>query len=111
MRRKHFIGWKNRKPNIFETVTAHDLRHAFCCRCFEAGVHPKVVQALMGHADYAMTMNVYTHVSEQTISNESQKIVSLFDGADFTQLDMFLPKFNIMWFLGEKYMLIWLPFK
>jgi len=50
----------------------------------------------MGHADYAMTMNVYTHVSEQTISNESQKIVSLFDGADFTQLDMFLPKFNIV---------------
>ena len=87
---------KNRKPNIFETVTPHDLRHAFCCRCFESGVHPKVVQALMGHADYSVTMNVYTHVSEQTISNESQKIVSLFDNSDFTQVDMFLPKFNII---------------
>ena len=86
---------KNRKPIIFETVTPHDLRHAFCCRCFESGVHPKVVQALMGHADYAMTMNVYTHVSERTIRAESQKVISLFDEKDFTQLDVFLPKFKL----------------
>jgi len=86
----------NRKPVIFENATPHDLRHAFCCRCFEAGVHPKVVQALMGHADYSMTMNVYTHVSERMIKNESQKIVSLFDCDDFTQLNMFLPKFEVV---------------
>jgi site-specific recombinase XerD len=27
------------------------------------GVHPKVVQERLGHADIAMTMNLYSHVT------------------------------------------------
>ncbi|MBQ3038725.1 MAG: tyrosine-type recombinase/integrase [Clostridia bacterium] len=63
---------------------------------FEAGMHPKVVQALMGHSDYSTTMNIYTHVSEMMLKNESQKIKSLFDESSFTQQEYFLPNFNFM---------------
>lgn len=87
---------ENRKPKIFDEVTPHSIRHSFCSRCFEAGMHPKVVQALMGHSDYSTTMNIYTHVSEMMLKNESQKIKSLFDESSFTQHEYFLPNFNFM---------------
>lgn len=40
----------------------HDLRHTQGVLLAEAGVHPKVAQARLGHANLRMTMDVYTHV-------------------------------------------------
>jgi len=40
----------------------HALRHSYATRLFEAGVPPKTVQALMGHYDISITMDIYTHV-------------------------------------------------
>ena len=87
---------ENRKPIIFGAVPPHSIRHSFCSRCFEAGMHPKVVQALMGHSDYSTTMNIYTHVSESMLKEESQKIVSLFEGEGITQVDCTLPNLNFL---------------
>ena len=43
-------------------VNPHALRHTFATRLLEKGVHPKVVQELLGHADITLTLNTYSHV-------------------------------------------------
>jgi len=42
-------------------IRFHDLRHTAATRLFGAGVHPKAVADLLGHASIGTTMNVYTH--------------------------------------------------
>ena len=45
-------------PNI----RFHDLRHTAATLMFQQGIHPKVVQERLGHADIALTLNTYSHV-------------------------------------------------
>lgn len=45
-------------PNI----RFHDLRHSAATLLFAAGVHPKVVQEILGHTQISMTMDIYSHV-------------------------------------------------
>jgi integrase len=47
-----------RLPNI----RFHDLRHSAATLLLSLGVHPKVVQELLGHSQISMTMDVYSHV-------------------------------------------------
>jgi integrase len=43
-------------------VRIHDLRHTAATLLLVQGVHPRVVQGLLGHASIAITMNTYSHV-------------------------------------------------
>lgn len=47
------------------TVRAHELRHTYCTILYEAGVDVLSAQRLMGHADSATTMGIYTHLRDQ----------------------------------------------
>ena len=67
---------EQREPIIFKDVYPHAIRHTFCSRCFQLNMNPKVVQALMGHQHYSTTIDIYTHVMEQDISNEICKMES-----------------------------------
>ncbi len=40
----------------------HDLRHSAATLLLTMGVHPKVVQELLGHSRISMTMDLYSHV-------------------------------------------------
>jgi integrase len=40
----------------------HDLRHSIATILLSMGVHPKVVQELLGHNQISMTMDTYSHV-------------------------------------------------
>ncbi len=40
----------------------HDLRHSAATILLSMGVHPKVVQELLGHSQIGMTMDTYSHV-------------------------------------------------
>ncbi|WP_165423558.1 tyrosine-type recombinase/integrase [Ktedonosporobacter rubrisoli] len=40
----------------------HDLRHSAATILLQMGIHPKVVQELLGHSTIAMTMDVYSHL-------------------------------------------------
>ncbi len=44
-------------------IRLHDLRHTCATLMLANGEHPKVVQERLGHADIAMTMNLYSHVT------------------------------------------------
>lgn len=60
----------------FEVFSGHTFRHTFATRCFEAGIDPKVVQHYLGHASLKMTMDLYTHVTEEKSSTDIEKIVN-----------------------------------
>ena len=61
--------------NQFEVFSGHTFRHTFATRCFEAGVEAKVVQSYLGHATLKMTMDLYTHVTDDKSSLDIEKIV------------------------------------
>lgn len=65
---------ENRTPIVIEPINPHALRHSFATRCFEADMPPKTVQILLGHANIGMTMNLYTHVTEQKKVEDMQKL-------------------------------------
>ena len=46
-------------------LTMHGLRHTFATRCIEAGMRPKTLQVLLGHASVDLTMNLYVHVTPE----------------------------------------------
>lgn len=41
----------------------HDLRHTAATLALEEGIHPKIVQEMLGHSTYTLTMNTYSHVT------------------------------------------------
>ena len=61
--------------NQFEIFSGHTFRHTFATRCFENGVDAKVVQNYLGHANLKMTMDLYTHVTEEKSFTDIEKIV------------------------------------
>ena len=71
--------------NEFPFFSGHTFRHTFATRCFEAGVQPKVVQSYLGHASLKMTMDLYTHVTEEKASSDIERIVEKNNIIDITR--------------------------
>lgn len=51
---------EKRDPVLLPNISCHILRHTFATRMCELGANPKFVQAIMGHASFDLTMDVYT---------------------------------------------------
>lgn len=47
-------------------VRLHDTRHGCASLLFAAGIAPRVVMEILGHSQIAVTMNVYTHVNDDS---------------------------------------------
>jgi len=43
-------------------IRFHDLRHSSASLLLSLGIHPKVVQEMLGHSQIGMTMDIYSHV-------------------------------------------------
>lgn len=43
-------------------VRFHDLRHTCATLLLKRGVHPKIVQELLGHSSISITLGTYSHV-------------------------------------------------
>lgn len=57
----------------FAPFTLHTLRHTFATRAIECGMNPKKLQKLLGHGTLQMTMDLYCHVTEDTLFLEMEK--------------------------------------
>lgn len=53
----------------------HDLRHTCATLLLTKGVHPKVVQELLGHSSIFITLDAYSHV----LPNMQEKAVAAMD--------------------------------
>lgn len=69
---------EHREPVIMGHLYPHALRHTFATRCFEVGLPPKTVQEYLGHSSLEMTMDIYTHVSEEKKRKDMEKLNSIF---------------------------------
>ena len=63
-----------REPVVFEYFTPHCMRHTFATRCYERGVREKVVQKILGHSKLDMTLNVYTHTTDEMVGEDIKKL-------------------------------------
>jgi integrase len=60
----HNRSWKPllRRAGLPLSTRFHDLRHTCATLLLLKGVHPKLVQELLGHSSIEMTLDIYSHV-------------------------------------------------
>ena len=63
-------------------IRMHDLRHTWATLALRAGVHPKVVQERLGHANIAITMDTYSHVMPDMQESAAELVAALVDLSD-----------------------------
>ena len=51
----------------FEKFSPHTFRHTFATRAIENGMQPKTLQKILGHGSLQMTMDLYCHVTDDTL--------------------------------------------
>ncbi len=62
-----------------KNIRFHDLRHTHASLLVKLGVHPKEVSTRLGHSDIGITMNLYSHIYEETdieTANIFEKLVN-----------------------------------
>jgi len=64
------------KAKLPRSVRLHDLRHTCATLLFGKGIHPKIVQELLGHATIAITLDIYSHVLPNM---QSEAVVAMQD--------------------------------
>lgn len=57
------------------TIRFHDLRHSQASLLVKLGVHPKEISARLGHSNIGITMDLYSHLYEDT----DREIANMFD--------------------------------
>ena len=60
-------------------IRVHDLRHTYATLALLAGVHPKVVSERLGHANIAITLTLYSHVTEGMDRSAADLVAQLLD--------------------------------
>ena len=55
----------------------HALRHTFAIRCIEAGVDPKVLSEILGHASVQITLDRYVHPSLENKRTSLERLFSV----------------------------------
>jgi len=66
------------KSAALPNIRFHDLRHSAATILLVMGVHPKVVQELLGHTTISMTMDTYSHVLPSMQTEAMGKMDTLF---------------------------------
>ena len=56
-------------------TSPHTMRHTFCTRMANAGMNPKSLQYLMGHANISMTLNYYAYATYESAKTEFDRIM------------------------------------
>jgi integrase len=59
-------------------VRIHDLRHTAATHLLRRGVHPKVVQELLGHSTISLTLDTYSHVAPGLHADVANHMQALF---------------------------------
>lgn len=69
---------EDREPELIPHFSVHNLRHTFCTRLCEMTNDIKFIQQVMGHADFSTTMDIYTHITEESMQSKVKNISGQF---------------------------------
>lgn len=67
---KRFIADHGLKP-----ITPHGLRHTHASLLFSAGVEPKNISDRLGHSTVQITLDLYTHITEEQRTDTVEKLL------------------------------------
>lgn len=67
---KRFIADNKLKP-----ITPHGLRHTHASLLFSAGVEPKNISDRLGHSTVQITLDLYTHITEEQRADTVEKLL------------------------------------
>lgn len=76
LRRRHI---ETVKAAALPNITLHGLRHTHASLLMEMGVHAKVIQERLGHADATLTMDTYAHVLHTLQSDTASQFEHLLE--------------------------------
>ena len=83
--RKSNVVRRSFKPLLRKTglpdIRFHDLRHTAATLLLTQGVHPKIVQERLGHAQISLTLDTYSHVLPSMQKEAAAKLDDLFAGS------------------------------
>lgn len=65
----------------FPRVRFHDLRHSHATQLLLSGVHPKVAQERLGHSSVTVTLDIYSHVTENMQNDAAARLDNVFRSA------------------------------
>ena len=63
------------KKNDLPLIRFHDLRHSHASLLVKLGVQPKIISERLGHSNIGITMDLYSHVYEDT----HKEVAEMFD--------------------------------
>ena len=61
-----------REAGLTDSITPHSLRHTFATLSIERGANIKAVSQILGHANCSITVNLYTHLSNEHLREVMQ---------------------------------------
>ena len=67
-------------------IRLHDLRHSHATLALIAGVHPRVVQERLGHANVSITLDTYSHVDMDMQAAAAARVAALVNGSTSREL-------------------------
>ncbi len=79
---KHF-SWcfvRDVKAADVPEIRLHDLRHTYATVALNAGVHPRIVQERLGHANVSITLDTYSHVDMNMQAEAANRVAALLTG-------------------------------
>ena len=62
-------------------VRFHDLRHSHATQLLAAGAHPKIAQERLGHSTVGITLDLYSHVTENMQADAADRLDAAFRSA------------------------------
>jgi integrase len=65
----------------FPRIRFHDLRHSHATQLLLSGIHPKIAQERLGHSSVAVTLDIYSHVTENMQNDAAAKLDNVFRSA------------------------------
>lgn len=65
---------EEREPVLLPHFTVYTFRHTFCTRYCENEPRVKLIQMVMGHADYETTMNVYAEATKNAMKESIEQL-------------------------------------
>jgi integrase len=75
-------SWKPllKKSGLPQSTRFHDLRHTCATLLLTKGVHPKIVQEMLGHSSITITLDLYSHVLPDMQEKAVSAMEDILDG-------------------------------